>query len=109
MITSHLCFLQEFYLKCAAHPTCDNDTSAALDLMMPNTCRVPCIACTDVIVLLHVIWLECFHLYCVTRLNERQTPHQSLTRCISLYLPLSCLCTHSFVLLQFSSFRFLFH
>ncbi len=48
MITSHLCFLQEFYLKCAAHPTCDNDTSAALDLIMPNTRRVPCIACTDI-------------------------------------------------------------
>ncbi len=48
MITSHLCFLQEFYLKCAAHPTCDNDTSAALDLIMPNTRRVPCIVCTDI-------------------------------------------------------------
>uniref|UniRef100_A0A8C1GEC9 RING/Ubox-like zinc-binding domain-containing protein n=1 Tax=Cyprinus carpio TaxID=7962 RepID=A0A8C1GEC9_CYPCA len=117
MITSHLCFLQEFYLKCAAHPTCDNDTSAALDLIMPNTRRVPCIACTDASPCLPGLWcwsfsvncLECFHLYCVTRLNERQTPHQSLTRCISLYLPLSCLCTQSFVLLQFFSFRFLFH
>lgn len=49
LIISHLCFLQEFYLKCAAHPTCDNDTSAALDLIMTNTRRVPCIACTDIV------------------------------------------------------------
>ncbi|XP_073690766.1 E3 ubiquitin-protein ligase parkin-like [Garra rufa] len=41
--------MAEFYLKCAAHPTCDNDSSAALDLIMPNTRRVPCIACTDII------------------------------------------------------------
>ncbi|XDV50871.1 hypothetical protein PO909_019862 [Leuciscus waleckii] len=84
---------------------------------MPNTRRVPCIACTDIVtpVLVfqcaerHVICLDCFHLYCVTRLNERRTPHQSLKRCISLYLPLSCSCTPSFVSLPFSSFRFLFH
>ncbi len=30
-----------------------------------------------------------------------RTPHQSLTRCISLYLPLSCPCTPSFVSLIF--------
>ncbi|KAG9275103.1 E3 ubiquitin-protein ligase parkin [Astyanax mexicanus] len=70
----------EFYLKCAAHPTCDNDTSVALDLIMGNVRHVPCIACTDVMspVLVaqcaerHVICLDCFHLYCVTRLNDRQ-------------------------------------
>ncbi|TRY54229.1 hypothetical protein DNTS_011429, partial [Danionella cerebrum] len=70
----------EFYLKCAAHPTCDDDTSVALDLIMPNTRRVPCIACTDIMtpVLVfqcaerHVICLECFHLYCESRLSERQ-------------------------------------
>lgn len=38
-----------------------------------------------------------------------RTPHQSLTRCISLYLPLSCPCTPSFVSLPFFSFHFLFH
>ncbi len=31
-----------------------------------------------------------------------RTPQQSLTRCISLYLPLSCPCTPSFVSLPFS-------
>ncbi|KAL4641178.1 E3 ubiquitin-protein ligase parkin [Arapaima gigas] len=70
----------EFYLKCAAHPTSDDDGSVALDLITPNARGVPCIACTEVSnpVLVyqcpdrHVICLDCFHLYCVTRLNERQ-------------------------------------
>uniref|UniRef100_A0A8C7SQU9 Parkin RBR E3 ubiquitin protein ligase n=1 Tax=Oncorhynchus mykiss TaxID=8022 RepID=A0A8C7SQU9_ONCMY len=73
----------EFYLKCAAHPTSDDDTSVALDLVMPNVRDVPCIACTDIMspVLVsqcpdrHVICLDCFHMYCVTRLNERQFIH----------------------------------
>ncbi|KAL0964343.1 hypothetical protein UPYG_G00322540 [Umbra pygmaea] len=73
----------EFYLKCAAHPTTNDETSVALDLIMPNVRNVPCIACTDIIspVLVyqcpdrHVICLDCFHLYCVTRLNERQFIH----------------------------------
>ncbi|XP_028846034.1 E3 ubiquitin-protein ligase parkin [Denticeps clupeoides] len=73
----------EFYLKCASHPTHDDDTSVALDLIMPNTRGIPCIACTDVMtpVLVsqceerHVICLDCFHTYCVTRLNERQFIH----------------------------------
>ncbi|KAA0717663.1 E3 ubiquitin-protein ligase parkin [Triplophysa tibetana] len=75
---------REFYLKCASHPTCDNDTSVGLDLIMANTRGIPCIACTDIMspVLVfqcaerHVICLECFHLYCVTRLNERQFIHE---------------------------------
>lgn len=41
-------FTQEFYLKCALHPTTDNDHSVALDLIMTNSRDVPCIACTDV-------------------------------------------------------------
>lgn len=45
----HSFLLQEFYLKCAAHPTCDNDTSVPLDLIMANVRHVPCIACTDVV------------------------------------------------------------
>nr|XP_006638866.2 PREDICTED: E3 ubiquitin-protein ligase parkin isoform X2 [Lepisosteus oculatus] len=70
----------EFYLKCGAHPTSSSDTSVALDLITPNTRRIPCITCTEVLnpVLVyqcpdrHVICLDCFHLYCVTRLNDRQ-------------------------------------
>ncbi|KAG9344544.1 hypothetical protein JZ751_011215 [Albula glossodonta] len=38
----------EFYLKCAAHPTCDSDTSVALDLITTNVRGIPCIACTDI-------------------------------------------------------------
>ncbi|KAJ8248445.1 hypothetical protein GJAV_G00242090 [Gymnothorax javanicus] len=73
----------EFYLKCAAHPTDDDDTSVALDLITANVRGVHCIACTDVAspVLVfqcldrHVICLDCFHTYCVTRLKERQFVH----------------------------------
>lgn len=35
-------------MKCASHPTSDNDHSVALDLIMTNSRDVPCIACTDV-------------------------------------------------------------
>uniref|UniRef100_A0A8C8IDJ4 Parkin RBR E3 ubiquitin protein ligase n=1 Tax=Oncorhynchus tshawytscha TaxID=74940 RepID=A0A8C8IDJ4_ONCTS len=73
----------ELYLKCAAH-----DTSVALDLFMPIVRDVPCIACTNIIgdlfssVLLspcccHLVSLDLFHIYCVTRLNDRQFIHQS--------------------------------
>uniref|UniRef100_A0A671K2E8 E3 ubiquitin-protein ligase parkin n=1 Tax=Sinocyclocheilus anshuiensis TaxID=1608454 RepID=A0A671K2E8_9TELE len=94
--------LAEFYLKCAAHPTCDNDTSAALDLIMPNTRRVPCIACTDIMTLVlvfqcaerHVICLECFHLYCVTRLNERQFTQEPL---VGYSLPCAAGCPDSLI------------
>uniref|UniRef100_A0A672T9S9 Parkin RBR E3 ubiquitin protein ligase n=1 Tax=Sinocyclocheilus grahami TaxID=75366 RepID=A0A672T9S9_SINGR len=94
--------LVEFYLKCAAHPTCDNDTSAALDLIMLNTRRVPCIACTDIMtpVLVfqcaerHVICLECFHLYCVARLNERQFTQEPL---VGYSLPCAAGCPDSLI------------
>lgn len=92
----------KFYLKCAAHPTCDNDTSVALDLIMANTRSVPCIACTDIMspVLVfqcaerHVICLECFHLYCVTRLNERQFIHEPL---VGYSLPCAAGCADSLI------------
>ncbi|XP_062386462.1 E3 ubiquitin-protein ligase parkin-like [Sardina pilchardus] len=94
--------LAEFYLKCASHPTCDEDTSVALDLIMPNVRAVPCIACTDLMspVLVsqcsdrHVICLECFHMYCVTRLNERQFIH---TPEIGYSLPCAAGCPDSLI------------
>lgn len=46
-------FVQEFYMKCARHPTSDNDHSVALDLIMTNGRDVPCIACTDVVYCTH--------------------------------------------------------
>ncbi|XP_026858319.2 E3 ubiquitin-protein ligase parkin isoform X1 [Electrophorus electricus] len=92
----------EFYLKCAAHPTCEEDTSVALDLIMPNVRRVPCIACTDVLspVLVsqcaqrHVICLDCFHLYCVTRLDERQFIHDPA---VGYSLPCAAGCPDSLI------------
>ncbi|XP_042188906.1 E3 ubiquitin-protein ligase parkin isoform X2 [Callorhinchus milii] len=73
----------EFYFKCGAHPTSDSDTSVVLNLITPNRQHVPCITCTDtgdpVLVFpcadCHVICLDCFRLYCMTRLNDRQFIH----------------------------------
>ncbi|XP_029283026.1 E3 ubiquitin-protein ligase parkin-like, partial [Cottoperca gobio] len=70
----------EFYMKCASHPTSDDDPSVALDLIMTNSRDVPCIACSNImpVVLVfqcserHVICLDCFLRYCETRLSERQ-------------------------------------
>ncbi|XP_040614108.1 E3 ubiquitin-protein ligase parkin isoform X2 [Mesocricetus auratus] len=75
----------EFFFKCGAHPTSDKDTSVALYLITSNRRSIACIACTDVRspVLVfqcthrHVICLDCFHLYCVTRLNDRQFVHDA--------------------------------
>ncbi|XP_077204204.1 E3 ubiquitin-protein ligase parkin isoform X2 [Paroedura picta] len=74
---------QEFYFKCAAHPTSDSETSVALNLITTNSRCISCITCTDVrspvlvfqCIHRHVICLDCFHLYCVTMLNDRQFVH----------------------------------
>ncbi|KAM4607333.1 E3 ubiquitin-protein ligase parkin [Polymixia lowei] len=92
----------EFYLKCAAHPTSDDDLSVALDLILTNSRQVPCVACTDVMspVLVfqcaerHVICLDCFHGYCLTRLNERQFIHNPL---IGYSLPCAAGCPDSLI------------
>ncbi|KAM6185259.1 E3 ubiquitin-protein ligase parkin [Rhynchocyon petersi] len=75
----------EFFFKCGAHPTGDNETSVALNLITTNSRDISCITCTDIRspVLVfqcnyrHVICLDCFHLYCVTRLNDRQFIHDA--------------------------------
>ncbi|XP_060609674.2 E3 ubiquitin-protein ligase parkin isoform X1 [Anolis sagrei] len=73
----------EFYFKCGAHPTSDSETSVALNLITTNTRDISCITCTDVrtpvlvfpCIHRHVICLDCFRLYCVTMLNNRQFIH----------------------------------
>ncbi|XP_053151141.1 E3 ubiquitin-protein ligase parkin isoform X3 [Hemicordylus capensis] len=73
----------EFYFKCGAHPTSDSETSVALNLITTNSRCISCITCTDVrspvlvfqCIHRHVICLDCFHLYCVTMLNDRQFVH----------------------------------
>uniref|UniRef100_A0A8C0MXL8 E3 ubiquitin-protein ligase parkin n=1 Tax=Canis lupus familiaris TaxID=9615 RepID=A0A8C0MXL8_CANLF len=75
-----LTLAQEFFFKCGAHPTSDKETSVALNLITTNSRDITCITCTDIRspVLVfqcnhrHVICLDCFYLYCVTRLNDRQ-------------------------------------
>ncbi|XP_035770735.1 E3 ubiquitin-protein ligase parkin [Neolamprologus brichardi] len=94
--------LQEFYMKCASHPTSDDDLSVALDLIMTNTRGVPCIACTDVmgVVLVfqcserHVICLDCFQRYCQTRLNDRQFVYHPV---IGYSLPCAVGCDESLI------------
>ncbi|XP_048700024.1 E3 ubiquitin-protein ligase parkin isoform X2 [Caretta caretta] len=78
-----LTLTREFYFKCGAHPTSDNETSVALNLITTNSRHITCITCTDIRspVLVfqcfhrHVICLDCFHLYCVTMLNDRRFIH----------------------------------
>ncbi|XP_058508225.1 E3 ubiquitin-protein ligase parkin isoform X2 [Solea solea] len=92
----------EFFMKCASHPTSDDEPSVALDLIMTNTRDVPCIACTDImdVVLVfqcperHVICLDCFRRYCETRLNERQFVHH---RDIGYSLPCTAGCSDSLI------------
>ncbi|XP_004575395.2 E3 ubiquitin-protein ligase parkin isoform X2 [Maylandia zebra] len=92
----------EFYMKCASHPTSDDDLSVALDLIMTNTRGVPCIACTDVmgVVLVfqcserHVICLDCFQRYCQTRLNDRQFVYHPV---IGYSLPCAVGCDDSLI------------
>ncbi|KAI8518151.1 regulation of intralumenal vesicle formation [Branchiostoma belcheri] len=70
----------EFYFKCADHPTSEDDTSVALPLVRTNTQHVDCLACTYVRTPVmvfecadsHVMCLDCFARYCVTKLNDRQ-------------------------------------
>ncbi|KAB7498657.1 E3 ubiquitin-protein ligase parkin [Armadillidium nasatum] len=71
----------EFFFKCREHETKgEDDTAVVLYLIRSNLPGVSCLACTDVsspIVVFqcqsaHVMCLDCFVTYCVSRLNERQ-------------------------------------
>ncbi|KAF7651113.1 hypothetical protein LDENG_00115560 [Lucifuga dentata] len=94
--------LAEFYMKCASHPTSDDDLSVALDLIMTNIRNVPCIACTDVMDVVvvfacaerHVICLDCFRRYCQTRINERQFVHHPV---VGYSLPCAAGCVDSLI------------
>ncbi|XP_037543178.1 E3 ubiquitin-protein ligase parkin, partial [Nematolebias whitei] len=92
----------EFYMKCASHPTSEDDVSVTLDLIVTNIRSVPCIGCADVmdVVLVfqcrerHVICLDCFHRYCQTRLNERQFVYHPV---IGYSLPCAVGCDDSLI------------
>ncbi|XP_048343638.1 E3 ubiquitin-protein ligase parkin isoform X1 [Sphaerodactylus townsendi] len=94
--------IAEFYFKCAAHPTSDSETSVALNLITTNSRCISCITCTDVRspVLVfqclhrHVICLDCFHLYCVTMLNDRQFVHDPV---LGYSLPCVAGCSDSLI------------
>ncbi|XP_078375582.1 E3 ubiquitin-protein ligase parkin-like [Oculina patagonica] len=75
--------IAEFYFKCALHPAAEGDRCVALNLIRSNTRDIPCLACTDVkdTVLVfpcadgHAVCLDCFEIYCTTKLNDRQFVH----------------------------------
>lgn len=93
----------EFYFKCAEHPSGgEKDYAAPLNLIKTNLKNVPCLACGDVNdpVLVfpcasgHVSCLECFQLYCDSRLQDRQfLPHPD----IGYTLPCPVGCENSFI------------
>ncbi|KAI8480435.1 regulation of intralumenal vesicle formation [Branchiostoma belcheri] len=87
----------EFYFKCAAHPTLEEDTAVALYMIKSNTQDVPCLACGEVSTPLivfecedaHTSCLDCFNTYCTTRLNDRQFV-QDATLGYTLPCPAEC-------------------
>jgi parkin len=88
----------EFYFKCAEHPSQgEKDYAAPLNLIKTNLKDVPCLSCGDVSdpVLVfscaagHVSCLDCFKLYCSSRLSERQfVPHPEIG--YTLACPVGC-------------------
>lgn len=71
----------EFFFKCAEHPSGgERDYAAPLNLIKTNLKDVPCLACGELseTVLVfpcaagHVTCLDCFRLYCSSRLMDRQ-------------------------------------
>ncbi|XP_067049537.1 E3 ubiquitin-protein ligase parkin-like isoform X2 [Acropora muricata] len=76
---------QDFFFKCARHATTGEDRCVALPLIHSNTRDVPCLTCTEIKdpVLLfpcpdrHAMCLDCFEIYCTTKLNDRQFIHDT--------------------------------
>ncbi|XP_068232620.1 E3 ubiquitin-protein ligase parkin isoform X2 [Palaemon carinicauda] len=88
----------EFFFKCRDHETSgEDDTAVALYLVRANLPAVSCLACTDVsspVVVFeceesHVMCLDCFVTFSVSRLNERQFVHDP-TIGYTLSCPISC-------------------
>ncbi|KAK7075810.1 Park2p [Halocaridina rubra] len=93
----------EFFFKCRDHETSgEDDTSVALYLVRANLPQVSCLACTDIsspVVVFecpdaHVMCLDCFVTFCISRLNERQFLHD--TR-IGYTLPCPIGCQNSLI------------
>ncbi|KAK4293491.1 hypothetical protein Pmani_033812 [Petrolisthes manimaculis] len=88
----------EFFFKCRGHETSgEDDTSVALYLVRANLPAVTCLACSDVsspVIVFecldaHVMCLDCFVTYCISRLNERQF-HQNSQLGYTLSCPIGC-------------------
>ncbi|XP_066982416.1 E3 ubiquitin-protein ligase parkin [Macrobrachium rosenbergii] len=88
----------EFFFKCRDHETAgEDDTAVALYLVRANLPAVSCLACTDVsspVVVFecaesHVMCLDCFVTFSVSRLNERQFLHDHVIG-YTLSCPIGC-------------------
>ncbi|RWS31455.1 E3 ubiquitin-protein ligase parkin-like protein [Leptotrombidium deliense] len=74
--------IAEFYFKCGSsgHLSKSNESAVVLYSLRYNNKEIPCLACTDIndVVLIfscnhkHVICFQCFKLYCLSKLNDRQ-------------------------------------
>lgn len=67
-------------MKCASHPTSDDDLSVALDLIMTNTRGVPCIACTDVMYSAHTHTRTYTHTHTTHHPSARCNPTPSASQ-----------------------------
>ncbi|GLD56002.1 E3 ubiquitin-protein ligase parkin-like isoform X1 [Lates japonicus] len=99
----------EFFMKCASHPTSDDDLSVALDLIDRHQRRalrrlhhlfgLISFQLLDVVLVFqcserHVICLDCFRRYCQARLDERQFVHHAV---IGYSLPCAAGCVNSLI------------
>ncbi|KAK4880011.1 hypothetical protein RN001_008157 [Aquatica leii] len=93
----------DFYFKCAEHTSLGEDDEAVpLFLVRSNVRSIPCLACGDVCnpILVfpclegHVTCLECFNVYCSSRLRDRQF-YQHAEYGYTLPCPTGC--EHSYI------------
>ncbi|CAH1799320.1 unnamed protein product [Owenia fusiformis] len=69
----------EFYFKCGQHSSVDDYDAVVLNLVCTNTTDAVCLTCGDIsdpvlkfpCAVQHIMCLECFREYCLSKLNER--------------------------------------
>lgn len=95
--------MAQFFFKCREHLTLgEDDTAVALYLIRANLQEIPCLACMDVstpVIVFqcqaaHVICLDCFVTYCISRLSERQFVQDNT---VGYTLPCPAGCEKSFI------------
>ncbi|XP_066149617.1 E3 ubiquitin-protein ligase parkin isoform X1 [Euwallacea fornicatus] len=71
----------EFYFKCSEHVSLgEGDQAVPLDLIRPNLRQLQCLACLEIPETMftfpcqnnHIVCVDCFRQYCMSKLTERQ-------------------------------------